>query len=383
MIGFCLLAGAVSAISNRALPTRSTIVDRLSGLDKARLAEVLHLRQALGEAAWPGWSQADIPIVLYNEEYAFLVGYPNPPPGWRHVPSLEARGWPWEAVPGDLFEGQPYYRTRLTGPGETGAGGAPGTRQDTPQGFTVLIGDRWAASFQTRQFSEVSFAGEIRSQLPPVLSDVVPIRLAWELLMGKTEAYIGALEHESFHAYQGMLAAEQLAAAERSTAVEGEYPFDAMDGPWRQEMRVLVQAARAPDSPGASGLARQFLQMRAARRAGLNASLVAYERLREWEEGLAKYVELEIGRLAGAEESYLPVAGMAHDADFQAYAGQAQFWSAQLDETTRTQGRSGDTRFYYSGNALAVVLDRLLPGWKERALPGGEYLDELLLEAVR
>ena len=40
------------------------------------------------------------------------------------------------------------------------------------------------------------------------------------------------------------------------------------------------------------------------------------------------------------------------------------------NEATNTQGRSGDTRFYYSGNALAVALDHLVPGWKARALPG-------------
>jgi len=28
-------------------------------------------------------------------------------------------------------------------------------------------------------------------------------------------------------------------------------------------------------------------------------------------------------------------------------------------------------------------LDRLMPGWKPRALPGGEYLDDLLREAVK
>ena len=43
-------------------------------------------------------------------------------------------------------------------------------------------------------------------------------------------------------------------------------------------------------------LAREFLQMRASRRAGLNPEQVNLERLREWEEGLAKYAELEITR---------------------------------------------------------------------------------------
>ena len=39
----------VSALSNLGLPTRSTVVDRLSDPEKARLTEVFHLRKALGE----------------------------------------------------------------------------------------------------------------------------------------------------------------------------------------------------------------------------------------------------------------------------------------------------------------------------------------------
>ncbi len=93
--------------------------------------------------------------------------------------------------------------------------------------------------------------------------------------------------------------------------------------------------------------------------------------------------ELEITRLADAGDDYLPVENISHDKDFHNYQGQQQFWSTQLKEEKNTQERSGDTRFYYSGNTLAVLLDRLMPGWKPRALPGGEYLVDLLQEAVQ
>ena len=107
------------------------------------------------------------------------------------------------------------------------------------------------------------------------------------------------------------------------------------------------------------------------------------EQLREWEEGLAKYAELQISRLASKEAGYESVETVQRDPDFREYAGQEEFWLEQLKEAQNTKGRSGDTRFYYSGNALAVLLDRLMPDWKPRALPGGEYLDDLLEEAVR
>lgn len=370
LIALCILAVAVSALSNLNLPQHSTTLDRLSDLEQARLSEVLHLRTSLGDAVWPGWSQADIPLIVYNEQYAFLVGYPDPPAGWMKVPTLEPRGGPWEEVPGDAFEGLPYYRTLITSP------------QKTPEGFTVLVGDRWVATFQTREYGEVEFYRGFRQDLPSFISNLVPVRLVWALLMGKTESYIAALEHESFHAFEGMLALDRLTASEQMYSVAENYPFDAMEEPWKQEMNALVQAAQAHTDTEATDLARNFLQMRASRRVGLSAEQVDLERLREWEEGLAKYAELEITRLAGAGNGYHPVEGLSQDKEFKNYRGQQQFWSEQLKEAKITQGRSGDTRFYYSGNALAVLLDRLSPGWKLRALPGGEYLDVLLQEAL-
>jgi hypothetical protein len=370
IIGLIVLLIAVSALSNLGLPQHSVLLDHLSQLDKDRLAETMHLRATLGEAVWPGWSQADIPLILYNEQYAFLVGYPNPPDGWLKVPSLEARGGPWEQVTDDSFLSEPYYRTPITDPNKT------------PESFTVLVGDQWVATFMTREYSQINFYQNFRQELPPVISNLVPVRLVWSFLMGKTDSYIAGLEHESFHAFEGQLAVNQLNASEQMYSIEASYPFDAMDDPWKQEMDVLLQAIQAPTDAESAGLARQFLELRASRRMFLNVPQINLERLREWEEGLAKYAELDITRQAESE-SYIPFGSILNDKDFKNYQGQQKFWASQLKEAVSTQGRSGDTRFYYSGNAIAVLLDRLVPGWKSQALPGGEYLDALLQEAVR
>ena len=370
LCGLCLLVVGASALSNLGLPQHSATVDRLSYLEEARLSEVLHLRTWLGEGVWPGWGGAHIPVMVYNEQYAFLVDYPDPPAGWYKVPMQEARGGPWEEVPGDLFEGRSYYRTAITHPDKT------------PEGFTVLVGDRWVATFQTREYGEVAFYEGFRSDLPAAFADVVPVRLVWELLMGKTESYVAALEHESFHAFEGMLAPERLRAAESLYGVADGYPYAAMDEPWRREMDVLLKAALTTDERAIRGPVLQFLQLRTERRRSLTPDQAELERLREWEEGLAKYAELAISRRAETKESYHAVDGIRKDPDFKDYGGQEQFWGQQLLEARRTQGRSGDTRFYYSGNAMAVVLDRLMPDWKPQALPGGRYLEDLLQEAV-
>jgi hypothetical protein len=367
---FIIILISASALSNLGLPQPSTTVDQLSVIEKARLSEVLHLRKSLGDATWPGWSQADIPLIVYNEKYAFLLGYPDPPAGWKKVPTLEQRGGAWEEVPGDQFEDQQYYRTQITDPNKT------------PQAFTVLVGERWVASFMTREYSQVTFYKSFRQGLPPFVATLVPARLAWSLLLGKTETHIAAFEHESFHAFEGMLAPSLLDESESMYDIEATYPYDKIENAWYQEMDALLKAAQAKTDAEATDFARQFLQLRSTRRARLSAAQVEWERLREWEEGLAKYAELEITRQAALSTTYMPLESLSQDKDFHNYRGQRSYWAEQLKEAANSN-ISGDTRFYYSGNAIAVVLDRLMPGWKPRALPSGEYLDVLLQDALQ
>ena len=48
MLAVCVLLAAASALSNAGLPKQSTVLDRLSEVQKAQLSEVLHLRQIIG-----------------------------------------------------------------------------------------------------------------------------------------------------------------------------------------------------------------------------------------------------------------------------------------------------------------------------------------------
>ncbi len=371
-LGLCLLAVLVSALSNLGLPTQSSVVDRLTEAEKARLAEVTHLRQTLGDAVWPGWAEADIPLIVYNEAYVFLVGLPDPAPGWLKVPQRSAQGTAWEVVPGDTFQGQPYYRQRLGDP------------PVTPQAFTVLVGERWVASFQTREYAQISMVSGLREQLSPVVRSVVPYRLVWGLLMGESEGQILALAHEAFHAYQGQAAWERFTLAEGVMALEGRYPWDAAKAAWGTEVSLLSRAARAGTEAEARDLARQFLAQRDQRRAAaaLGDDLIDFERQREWLEGLAKYAELALGRAAATTPGYAPVQALGADPEFHQYRSRARFWEQQLGEAGRLAGHEGEVRFYYTGLAQAAVLDRLAPGWKAEAFNSGVWLEDLLRQAV-
>jgi hypothetical protein len=368
----CIAAAGVSALVNRGLPSRSNVVDRLHDLEKARLSEMMHLRQALGDAAWPGWSRAVVPIILYNEEYAFLVGHLDPPPGWVNVGTGESHGGPWEPVPGDTLQGQIYYRQRLPASGVT------------PQAFTVQIGGHWAASMTTREWTQIKLAAQIREELPPPLVPIFPYTLFTGVF--NSDWHICAVLHETFHAYQGLIAEERLMCAEAKTSLEDRYPWadpDLQDA-WQRELDLLAAAVRAPSDGKAGELASAFLAHREGRRRerNLGAQLVEYERQREWAEGLAKYVELEIWRQAATTPGYEPLAALVDDPGFEGYATFEKRWQQEVAQVKRMANARGDGRFYYSGMAQAVLLDRLMPGWKGEIMADGVFLEDLLKDAA-
>lgn len=196
--GLCVALSTISVIGNANLPQHSPVIETLSEADKIRAIEFLHLHEQLGSAVFPGWGEADIPLILCNEEYAFLIGYPNPPDGWVKVPAGIERGSVWEMIPGDAFMQQPYYRQRLLDP------------EITPEAFTVMVGNRWTTSLQTRTWLQISLALQIRADLPEFLQPIFPYRLFTAQLVSGSDQYISLTAHETFHAYQGMMSPKKI-----------------------------------------------------------------------------------------------------------------------------------------------------------------------------
>jgi hypothetical protein len=361
---------AVLAIGNRRLPQRSPVIETLSEGDKIRLSEYLHVREQLGERVWAGWGEADIPAILYNEEYAFLIGYPDQPPdGWLKVPARSERGTAWELVPNDSFRDQAYYRQRLADPDQT------------PEAFTVLVGDRWVSSMPTLDWFKISLTHQIQADLPAFVRPIFPYQIFIGQLVSGSDHYISLSAHEAFHSHQGMLVPDKFAAGELVNQYSDQYPWadESLQGDWQKELDILADALRSSNPAQTTELVVQFLTVRDARRtsAGLSQELIAYEQNREWLEGLARYAELEIWRQA-ATAPYEPISESGRLPDFADYGGFDRRWSGEIDQMTRMAGNEGDGRFYYTGMAQAVLLDRLLPGWKLQAFEDGVWLEELL-----
>jgi hypothetical protein len=353
LLALLLVAAGISYLSNRGLDPLPERTDVLTELDKARLAEAKQLKAELGEQVWPGWGESEIPLLVWNRDYSFLTVAAELPP-------------PWEPVPDDDIFGQAYYRRP----------------SDDPQNFAVQVGDQWVGSLATKGEMDAFVIEMISESVPELLQPVVPYRL----LIQSSEVQISGLLHESFHAFQALEAPARLEAAE-AVHSRGDSYWQVDEGQraqWEAEIGLLEQALAADSDDEARRLAGEFLAARNQRRAApeLTSALVDYERQLEWEEGLAKYVELAIWRAAAQAGQYQPRPELVEDPDFAGYQGFGQRWSQEVSQMKRQASRPGETRFYYTGMAQAMLLDRLLPGWQERALEPDTWLEELLAGAA-
>jgi hypothetical protein len=375
----CIVGMGLAALSNIGLAETSEVVERLDEREKLRVVEAYHLRQSLGGQVWPGFETADIPVLLFNEEYAFLLNYPDPPPGWERPPGMQAHGAAWTRVPDDEFQGRVYYRQP-----EPRAGERIGA-------FTVRVGERWAASMTTWEYGQIRLVEYIREDLPEWFQPVFPFRLAAGMFTGDWQAL--AIVHESFHAHQAELALQKLIEAEEAIQRhEDDYPWlvFALEEHWRPESQALAEvmtAAYSVDGGGlspelAEELAVRFIEARRERRVNMEMTpeVAAYEQSREWLEGLALYVEMETFRLASGPD-YTPTIGREEDPAFRDYGGFQRRWSDIYNRMRRVSNRS-DALFYSTGMAQALLLDSLSPGWKERTFEPDATLESLIEDAL-
>lgn len=359
LILLILLLGGI-AVYNQTLPDSSPVLAQLSKEELTRIREITHLRNTLGDEVWPGWSKQDIPILLYNEDYAFLTGIEDPSPGWERVPYGVEGGGKWDPVPDAS-----YYRQQLPEDGST------------PQAFIVRIGNTYAASMTTKAWTSIRMVQLIKSELPAVLKPVFPYFLFTNHF--NSDWYISAVLHESFHVLQARVAYNRLVESEQSTALETEYPWgdDRFREQWLKERQILAEALETKDSLDLKKKVVEWSAFRKERREELPENLVHYEQRREWLEGLAKYAEIAIWQAAYESEDYEPVQGMLQDSEFDRYQEAPDYRSREISQL-RSDLQFSESMFYYTGWAQAELLDRLDTGWKAKIMKEEVYLDELL-----
>ncbi len=188
---------------------------------------------------------------------------------------------------------------------------------------------------------------------------------------------IGNTVHEMFHAFQNGARRDgrRFGQGENSFLVT-RYPiFDPVnEADVALEGQLLAAALGAEDVTVARELARQFVAVRESRQRKLDAELADFEAAAELNEGLAQYAGVRALRLL-AEDPSLEWRDAA--------LAESQRMVGDLDRLTAERERSFRLRYYASGSAQALLLDRIAgPGWRSRLVDSNFSLQDLLAEVV-
>ncbi len=303
-------------------------------------AEAWNLLAQRGGMVWDGWGQTLPPLLISKGSDDFLAGHPHPPDGFELAEGLKISRK-------DVFR-------------------RAGHLVPAPSATTWNVAGVWSVAVPERS--------EFQAAVDKVMGQ------------GKVTidppAYVRSTVHEAFHAYQFTLVNGNPPDF-GSTAMEKAVMADLLSRPgvdaaYTAEGQALASALRMTGKADILAQTRAFLKLRQERRATLAPAAGAYEQSMEWTEGLARYAEVSLVRLAGGED-YKPTLASLN------YPSPEKTWEQFLNDLSRPT-QDPDIywgRYYLMGAGQAFLLDQLLPGWKERALVERQSLEALLQEAVK
>ena len=319
----------------------------LDPIDIVHAAEAWNLLEQKGQAAWPGWGTIPAPLLLRKGDFDYLIGHPTPPEGFELLPDV-------------LIQGEPVYRYR-------------GHLIPRPVATAWPVGDVWSVALPTYE----EFRQALRELLGPDAIELDDV------------SFIRSVTHEAFHAYQfarmgGMEGLPQFVqAVEEKQVLERLAERTDLAAYHIALGETLRSGLEAETDAAARQAAARFLELRREWRAGQPEQIAIFEQSTEWLEGLARYADTSLLRLAGSS-AYQATSLLVKQDVIEAYPDADETWGAflnQLSDPTQIPGGLRD-RYYVIGAGETFLLDRLMPGWQTEALPGGVALEDLLDQAL-
>ncbi len=308
-----------------------------------QMVKDVHLLLKNANDFWPGMGDMEIPIVLYNDQYEFLIGSEIPDSSWTLIDSISLH---------------PYYISYKMA--------------EHPQSFGVKRNGKWAGSLATCQKMNKEMIGNIDRELPPFISKFLP----YNLFDISDDYHVVLYIHEAFHAFQGNKNERKLTEAMNAYEYEASYPYE-QEGQifgWNEEGALLRKALEEKSVDKLKEIVYMWVEKRQERRADgkLSAKHIDYEKQLEWLEGVAFYTEIKAYRTASRMRNL----GFT-------YTKNPSYWDDEMNNLKNKLGlMEGDLRFYLSGMAQAVILDNLSSNWKENSMQDGIYLEDIIMETI-
>jgi len=299
--------------------------------DIALLREVAHLQRELGRQVWQDWVAMDQPLVYRTHTYEYFIGWNTAPAGAvrRDVSAMSQSVW------------------------------VRGTRDTNSVQAARTIEGRYAVLISAPD-----------SSYDPAL---------WALKAC----------HELFHLYQRADRVINPFVGAYATYNELTFPFKYSDPVVNAALRIegdltFRLASKIRDTirdPLVVGV-RLFKPIETVDSAVLNDSLqLRYKQWMEWSEGVARYTEREMAKLA-RDIRYHPSGEFLNQFPNASYQGVwEKSYAAALNPIRFVGGGvNGGVMFYYLGMGKAYVLDQLDASWKAKY--HGATLDDLLFRAA-
>lgn len=329
------------------------------------LKECRSIAKSLGSGLYPGWNFAKTPVLFYRPKVQeLLINFPHQPKGFSLYTGFNPLGEEPIYVRNDttLFDVDDQNTSREI------------------EGIPVLV--------------VADPASRMRNQIRGVLTQRSKEFAAqwledWNFLESPYSE-LQLILHEAFHVYQNKMAPEKRA----NEAVITQYPLlDPVNNAlYVLEGNILKDALLAQNPKERLEKVKTFVAVRSFRQSRLDSGWVEYENLNEFSEGTAKYVEYKFLK---AGKAIKPVPEMYYHNGFNGYRGvlAKKFEEAMRnmvnivavnDDRFGNKYGSGPLRFklYELGACQALLLDEVMPAWKEKIFAQGVYLCDLLKQAA-
>jgi hypothetical protein len=307
--------------------------ERIPDADRVRLAEAFRLGDQFGEKIWPGWSRAPFAVLLVTASREYLIRHPEPSPDFVRIGT------------DTLLQSDVYARPRVFAPTLLATfpavGGVP----------TIVVGQAGATGRRTSN---------------------------WVL----------TVLHEHFHQmqmshpdYQSRIAALDLARGDESGQWMLSYPFP-YDGQqvgdrFAAFASALTGVITSPASADSRAEEARVMRTRTALADALPPDAYRYFAFQMWQEGIARYTELQFAKMAATEFTAGPA--LRAMPDFTTYAIEAtSLEHDMMSGATAALSRDRRTAFYPVGAAMGLWLDRVRPLWRTRYFNGPLSLDALV-----
>ena len=329
------------------------------------LKECQKIATQLGDKLYPGWDFNKTPILLYKPNVQeLLINYPHKPKGFSEYTGFNP------------LNGQKIY-----------------VRNET----TFIKYDDQNTTYLVEGIDVLVVAdtySSMRAQLRGITMNQTKEQVVkwldnWSFI-GSPYHKLSTILHEGFHVYQN-LSAPNKNANEGSVA---SYPFlnPINNSLYELEGAILKDALFAKDKKRIIKKINEFVAVRTHRQSLLDSVFVAYENLNEFKEGTAKYIQY---KMYSEGKNMIPIKEMKYVNGFTDYKiALPKIFKNEIEDMVKIVGvkdnrfgnrfGAGPLRFklYDLGACQGLLLDKVMPEWKNNIFKDGVYLSDLLDEAT-